>query len=402
MPPKSSNAKTHQDATESISSKAAEELPKAATRKHVPTRKQAEIDDQGSPAKRTDDDGPESEEEDEVVIAQKRHKSAFESQGIYEAPALAKSHLREHHLGGQFMRADQRAGAVEQGQSKQLLSIMVPYAHGPSLVVTKFLRTISASLSVVFLSAHDNPYPSPSTAVVWAARVWADVSQSSPTKYRLCSRIEKLITGRSLHARGALRDCVRPLIASMYSFVSDGTARAKQQNMVKYAYLLDQDAAAPEPQFHYADLEKRQGFAHNSVILATIKEHWFSSIHASGIKYSEQFSPIRKVTLTLLFTTVGYCLDLWATGLWDKSLTFANKVYHEKYKQHLRHIQDWGDLDRASTHVIQQRLYDRARRASGVPPEAQPPLGLLEASHDHLRSELAALVAGGASEEADG
>ncbi|KAJ2981958.1 hypothetical protein NUW54_g10808 [Trametes sanguinea] len=177
---------------------------------------------------------------------------------------------------------------------------------------------------------------------------------------------------------------------------------AKQQNMMKYAYLLDRDAAAPEPRFHYANLEKRQGFAHNSVILATIKEHWFSSTHALGIKYSEQFSPIREVTLALLFTTVEYCLDQWATGLWDKSLTFANKVYHEKYKQHLRHIQDWGDLDRASTRVIRQRLYDRARRASGAPPEAQPPSGLSEASRDRLRSELAALAAGGASEEADG
>ncbi|KAI9061955.1 hypothetical protein FKP32DRAFT_1677582 [Trametes sanguinea] len=34
----------------------------------------------------SESDGPESEEEDETVLAQKKHRSAFESRGIFEAP----------------------------------------------------------------------------------------------------------------------------------------------------------------------------------------------------------------------------------------------------------------------------------------------------------------------------
>ncbi|KAI9070348.1 hypothetical protein FKP32DRAFT_1537497, partial [Trametes sanguinea] len=239
----------------------------------------------------------------------------------------------------------------------------------------------------------EDPYPSPNTALIWAARVWADVSCSSPSKYRLCSRIEKLITSRSSHARGALQDRIRPLIASTYGFTTDGSARAKQQNMARYAFLLDRDSATPEPRFHYADVDKRQGFARNPIIMGVIKEHWFTSADAPGVKYPAQFSPLREVTLALLFTTIEYCLDQWATGLWDKGLTFSNKVYHDRYKQHLTHIQEWSSLDPPSSHAIRQRMYDRARRASGAPPATQAPTGFSEAARDRLRSELAAQAA---------
>ncbi|KAJ2971088.1 hypothetical protein NUW54_g12584 [Trametes sanguinea] len=248
------------------------------------------------------------------------------------------------------------------------------------------------------LIATEDPFPSPNTARVWAARVWADASCSTPTRYRLCSRIEKLITDRSSHARGALRDRIRPLIASTYGFTPDGSARAKQQNTAKYVYLLDRDAHAPDARFHYADVEKRQGFAHNPVILSTIKEFWFATPDAAGIKYAAQFSPVREVTLALLMTTIEYCLDQWATGLWDKNLTFSNKVYRPKYEQHLCHVREWGSLDPASSQLVRQRMYDRARRASGAAPETLPPAGLSEAARDRLRLDLASQAAG---EDAD-
>ncbi|CDO78119.1 hypothetical protein BN946_scf184596.g1 [Trametes cinnabarina] len=264
--------------------------------------------------------------------------------------------------------------------------------------VTKMINHACRQYEV--LLATEDPYPSSSTAVSWAARTWTDVLHSSPSKYRLCSRIEKIITSRSSHARGALRDRVRPLIASSYGFVTDGSARAKQRNMVRYSYLLDSDSMAPELRFYYADLDKRQGFAKNPIILTMLKEHWFGSSDGAGIKYPVQFSPVREVTLALIFTTIEYCLDQWATGLWDKNITFANKAYHVKYQQHLRHIQEWGSLDLDSSRQIRQRMYDRARRASGAPPAALAPTGLSDGARERLRLDLAAQVAQASDDEA--
>ncbi|OSD03871.1 hypothetical protein PYCCODRAFT_1476789 [Trametes coccinea BRFM310] len=252
------------------------------------------------------------------------------------------------------------------------------------------------------LLATEDPYPSPSTAVVWAARVWADVSRSSPSKFTLSNRIEKIITGRGSHARGALRDRLRPLIASTYGFSSEGSTRAKNQNISKHAYLLDSDASEPDARFHYADISTRRGFAHNTVILTVLKDHWFGSADAPGIKYMDQFSPVREVTLALMFTTIEYCIDQWATGIWDKTLIFSNKIYHSKYKQHLQHIQDWGRLDADATRGVRQRMYDRARRASGAPAATLPPAGLPEHARDRLRDDLVYLAAADHSGEEGG
>ena len=61
----------------------------------------------------------------------------------------------------------------------------------------------------------------------------------------------KQITGRDSHARGSLRDKIRPHITATYGFLTDGSERSKVKNKERYNYLLDRDAAEPEPVFHY-------------------------------------------------------------------------------------------------------------------------------------------------------
>ncbi|KAI0824572.1 hypothetical protein BC628DRAFT_1420023 [Trametes gibbosa] len=112
------------------------------------------------------------------------------------------------------------------------------------------------------LVATEDPYPPPATTVVWATRVWADISRSTSATYQLSSRIEKIITSRTSHARGALRDHIRLHIESSYGFDRESTLdRVKQQNMARYMHILDRDSPSPEPRFYYADMENRQGFA---------------------------------------------------------------------------------------------------------------------------------------------
>ncbi len=57
------------------------------------------------------------------------------------------------------------------------------------------------------------------------------------------------------------------------------------------------------------DVELRRRFAHNRIITTVIKEQWFADAGGPGVKYAAQFSPIREVTLALIFTTVRLTSD---------------------------------------------------------------------------------------------
>ncbi|KAH9852901.1 hypothetical protein C2E23DRAFT_729674, partial [Lenzites betulinus] len=249
------------------------------------------------------------------------------------------------------------------------------------------------------LVSTEEPFPEAATPVMWASRVWSDICRRAEVNYTLSDRIEKIITGRSSHGRGGLRDKIRPLISGNYGFLLDGSERSKVANLARYNFLLDRDALDPEPRFHYEDVEARRRFAHNRIVTTVIKEQWFADAGAPGVKYAAQFSPIREVTLALIFTTIEYCLDQWMSGHYDKNLTFSEKVYRAKYEQHLLHIREWCKIDLAATRSIRQRMHDRARRASGAAPEAQVLVGLSSTSRDRLRGELIAYASSWDSDE---
>ncbi|KAI0820395.1 hypothetical protein BC628DRAFT_1397257 [Trametes gibbosa] len=228
-----------------------------------------------------------------------------------------------------------------------------------------------------------------------------DVCAGAQVNYVLNDHIEKTITGRVSHARGGLRDKIRPLVASSFGFLPDGSERSKVANLTRYNFLLDRDALEPAPRFHYEDPEEKRGFAHNKLVTTVIKDQWFVDAAGPGIKYAAQFSPIREVTLALIFTTIEFCLDQWVSGHYDKNLTFSDKVYRAKYQLHLQRIREWSKIDPQAMRVIRQRLYDRARHPSGAAPEAKVLVGLSSTERDHLRREIAAQAAQGSDDDAE-
>ncbi|KAI0632831.1 hypothetical protein C8Q77DRAFT_1262809 [Trametes polyzona] len=234
----------------------------------------------------------------------------------------------------------------------------------------------------------EQAFPDTGTSIMWAARVWEDVCRAAQTPYKIDDRIEKIVTARASHARGSLRDKLRPLLAPTYGFKT-GEDDAQEKNIEKYNFLLDRNADDPDPRFHYEDVDTRSRFARNSIITTAIQLMWFADASAPGIKYAGQFSPIRDVTLAILFTTIEFCLDQWATGHFDKHLTYTDKAYRPRYEVYLTQIRDWCKLNDVATKLVRQRLYDRARRSSGAPPEVRANTGLSEAARERLRAELA-------------
>ncbi|KAI0666770.1 hypothetical protein C8Q78DRAFT_983464 [Trametes maxima] len=266
--------------------------------------------------------------------------------------------------------------------------------------VTKLI--INACHEYEVLIATDNAFPDPATQNVWATRVWTSVCSGAHTFYKLTDRIEKLITDRGSHARGELRDKIRPHIVKNYGFNDDGSERAKVHNLALYHRLLDCDAESPDPAFIYKNVETRYKYAHNAIILDAIKAEWFADANAPGIRYPSQFSPLRDVTIALLFTMVEYCLDRWANGCLNKSLTFTQKAYEGKYLEHLARVRDWVKLAPESAQTICQRIYDRARKASGATPLISRSAGLPEEARERLRLELAAQAAAPDSDDENG
>ncbi|CDO76812.1 hypothetical protein BN946_scf185033.g9 [Trametes cinnabarina] len=259
------------------------------------------------------------------------------------------------------------------------------------------------------LIATEDPFPDLSTQDAWASRVWADVCNSTQVFYKLSDRIEKIyvtltgqllhqISGRDSHARGALRDKIRPHVTGTYGLLTDGSERSKTKNKERYDYLVDRDSTVPEPVFHYKDVEARTGFAHNTLVLRALQEQWFADASSPGIKYRTQFSPVREVTLAFIFTTIEFCLDQWTDGTFNKSHTFAEKFYKTRYELHLKQVRDWCATDPGAAQTVRQRLYDRVRRASGAAPVLAPRAGLSDSSKDRLRMELAAQAAASDSE----
>ncbi|KAI0669331.1 hypothetical protein C8Q78DRAFT_977934, partial [Trametes maxima] len=243
------------------------------------------------------------------------------------------------------------------------------------------------------LIATENAFPDLETQDAWATRVWTIVCTGANMFYKLTNRIKTIITGRGSHARGDLRDKIRPYIAENYGFSDEGTERAKVQNLARYNYLLDRDAIKPEPVFAFKDVEARTEFAHNRAIRNAIKATWFADPTGPGIIYAAQFSPIREETLALIFTTIEFCLDQWSDGTCNKNLALTQKAYESKYIAHLKIIRLWSQSGPEASKIVRQRMYDRARRACGAAPMTRPSIGLSDDTQARLRAELEAMAA---------
>ncbi|KAI0640991.1 hypothetical protein C8Q79DRAFT_920521, partial [Trametes meyenii] len=271
------------------------------------------------------------------------------------------------------------------------------YEPGASRLILRACREYEV------LIATENPFPDPAMQNAWATRVWTSVCTGAQVSYKLTDRLERIITDRGSHARGEVRDKIRPHIEKNYGFIDDGSERAKLHNIATYHRLLDSEAPNPDPIFVYKNPETRYKYAHNTIILKAIKETWFADPSlAPAIKYASQFSPIRDVTLALLFTAVEHCLDQWAEGSLNKNLMFTQKAYETKYNIHLQHVRDWINLAPESAETIRQRMYDRARKASGATPLVARPAGLSEETRERLRMELAAQAAAPDSDDEGG
>ena len=124
----------------------------------------------------------------------------------------------------------------------------------------------------------ENPFPEDTEQDAWVKDAWQDACTMLKLSYMLPKRIKKMvwrsviftsynlgrrqrgvhadlslqIMSRTSHARGALKDCIRPMVATKYGFSSQTDEPTKAANRTLYEHLLDlNNPEGPEPIFHY-------------------------------------------------------------------------------------------------------------------------------------------------------
>ncbi|TBU58249.1 hypothetical protein BD310DRAFT_977542 [Dichomitus squalens] len=375
--------------------------------------------------KEDDDEEYESEEEQEFQAAEHHHKSVFESRGVLQADSnKPKKKLRrvDQRRSHQPPTASSRS-PLPQPTNRYALRSRTPVSTAARVstdvasggdkvryIILKDIRSrdlqwppfkgdkvpkgkpkasdyethtcrmiVRACRFYSVLVCIEDPFPDDDKQVMWADKAWLSICKEVQVYYQLTDHVEQIIVKRNSHARGALRDLIRPWIEK----------NARIANIATYTQLLDLNADEPHPVFHYQDTMAPSGFALHPIIQKAIQKNWFSDATGLGVRYSTYFSPIRNVTLALLFTTIEFCLDQWETGIFNSRLQFTEKLYKPKYDKHLRAIQEWREIDEEITLATMQELHDRARRASGAAPLVAPVVvGLSSSSRDRLQLEL--------------
>lgn len=233
------------------------------------------------------------------------------------------------------------------------------YETGVSKLILRAIRGFEVRIWT------ENPFPEADVQVRVAQEEWSKVCKDAQQLYELPDAILSLIRERASHARGALRDVVRPRIAEVYGFLDEATKRAIRKNRETYIFLTDDSEG--DPRFHYKDINQFVGFAENKLIGTIIKEAWFRTKKDVGVCFEASFCPISLVTIALILTVIECCLDEWADGTHCK-IPFSEKLYRDKFDIHLKRINEWNQVNTVVIEKIRRRMYERARRASGAEP----------------------------------
>ncbi|KAJ6629715.1 hypothetical protein B0H10DRAFT_1294103 [Mycena sp. CBHHK59/15] len=231
-----------------------------------------------------------------------------------------------------------------------------------------------------------DPFPKSELQTQWVKEIWEDVCKEAKERMELSDRMASMIKRYGSHARGTLKDKIRPLIAPTYHFKVGDSSKALKANQKLWKALLADSA------FHYEDMAELMGYAGNPIIIESICVLWFKTKVGRGIIYLQFFSPIVLVTLALIFT-IEFCIEEYSTGRFQQG-TFDEAFNKDRYETHLKDLTDWAALMPAITDKICQKMHDSCRTSTGA--QLNNVTGRMSATNrDHALLELEAVAAMG-------
>ncbi|KAJ7477774.1 hypothetical protein B0H11DRAFT_2234452 [Mycena galericulata] len=179
-----------------------------------------------------------------------------------------------------------------------------------------------------------------------------DVCVEAGERMELTERMANMINKYGSHARSALKDGVRPLVAPTYKFKIGDSKEIVRKNIKIW------EASINESAFHYKDPATLTGYAGNTIIMDSIRTIFFKTKAGRGIVYSTYFSPI---------SLIEFCIEEYSTGRFQQGF-FDEVANKERYNVHLQDLTEWAALKPSVTDVIFQRMHDQCRALTGVAP----------------------------------
>ncbi|KAJ7053547.1 hypothetical protein C8F01DRAFT_1329846 [Mycena amicta] len=231
-------------------------------------------------------------------------------------------------------------------------------------------------------------YPDVGTEERWVVEVWEEV-QTELGPLQLTHRLSKMITKYGTHARSTVVSSVRDIVTAHFHLLDGSTDDIK----AKVVDLLTKGA------FHHKDILTLEGFAQNAVIKLCIQAIWFRDSTGRGVKFPSFFSPISLPTLALLFTSIEFCIECFATGTRPKRVVFDEPTNKVRYTNHLKKLTEWAGLVPAVTTAIRRRLHDDCRKVCGAVRVEAADEGLDSAARERALLELQAMDVDEASTE---
>ncbi|KAK0490114.1 hypothetical protein EDD18DRAFT_1109668 [Armillaria luteobubalina] len=204
-----------------------------------------------------------------------------------------------------------------------------------------------------------NAYPDEKTQSEIVCELWDEVSASVEQKFELTPALQSMIKKRGARCRGNIRDRIQPLIAPAYGFQVSDKKKIHQANKNLYVMLLTGGA------FSFKTPGDRYRRFENKIIFQAICACWFKNQKTPGIKYSDDYDPIKPESVALIITVLENCIDEWASGKFVPK-PLDEDVQRPRYLAHLADIRKWCKANPKVTGNILKRWHNGARSSTGV------------------------------------
>ncbi|KAF7344217.1 hypothetical protein MVEN_01712400 [Mycena venus] len=252
-----------------------------------------------------------------------------------------------------------------------------PKAADYEPVVNALLIRAMAEYSMLILTL--NAFPDIALQMVWAKQCFSNACHAANERFKINTRIIKLITKRGSHIRSQIVAAVRALFANHYKFKSTSTTPAA----IKYNRDLS-DKLIEGAAFHYKDVNASTGYAQNIILSYVRKAVVFKTKTSLGAIFASHFTPYPLPTLALDSTTAtvnGPPADSWPREFKEKHLA-------GKYTTHLTDIRNWADMNKTVVDNLRLKWYTRAFRTLAGP-SLDVSTNISDTRAEALRDELA-------------
>ncbi|KAI0696100.1 hypothetical protein BC835DRAFT_1305776 [Cytidiella melzeri] len=204
-------------------------------------------------------------------------------------------------------------------------------------------------------------FPDHDTQYTWAREVFRASCQEYERTYgdnEEVARIYTLIVNRASTFRGHVKDKVCNRIVETYGLV----------NADRVKRLLEPVGRRSDAnRYCYKEFDKNppRGLMAVPIIVHALQDVITSRSGGSthpppGVEFRSLFDPVPLPTIALLLTMVRYGLQRWSTGRLaqkDRTHEFRETTYKGVFTEHLRHLEDWQELNRTVTTKIRSAMY---------------------------------------------